>query len=161
MANKTLNNILDKIAELADQHQMINDHGNGHTSNVGQSLAENRQLNYPYLWTDYKDTKYIMTANQRGIAYKLYSFQVMVLDKFSPNVKNSEEVMSDTEGILSDIIQKLANDRKLREFMIEFTTLVAIPVRDEDKDGVEGWLVPIGFKIPYQFCHKNLPLIDS
>jgi hypothetical protein len=160
MPNKTLNNIIDKIEQLADQHEMLEDHGNGHTANVGQSLDENRQLLYPYLWTDYKDTKYILSKNQRGIAFKLYSFSVMVLDKYSPNVKNSQEVMSDTEYILSDIVQKLVNDRKLREFQIDVTAITALPVRDEDKDGVEGWLAVVAFKIPYQFCHKNLPITE-
>lgn len=157
---KTLNQILDKIEQIAEAHQMINDHGNGHTADIGTDREENRELVYPYLWTDYRDTQYILAQNNRGIAYKLYTVQMMVLDKYSPNAKNSQEVMSDTEGILSDVIQKLVNDRALRAFRVEIKTLVAQPVRDDEKDGVEGWMVAIAFKIPYQFCHKQLPIID-
>lgn len=155
--NKTLNNIVDKIADLADKHPMINDNGNGHTADIGTDRKTGKELVYPYVWTDYKDTRYILSKNARGISHKLYSLQVMVLDKYTPNAKNSQEVMSDTEGILSDIIQELANNRTLARFGIEFTSLTAVPVRDDEKDGVEGWLCPIAFKIPYSFCHKNLP----
>jgi len=162
MANKTLNNVTDKLDELAGKHPMINDVGSGHTTDIGTKREEGgRELVYPYLWYDYKDVRYVVTKNQRGIAYKLYTFQFMVMDKYTPNQINSKEVMSDTEGILSDFIQKLVNDRSLKEFIIEEGTIAGTPVRDDEKDGVEGWLIPLAFKIPYSFCAKNLPFLNG
>lgn len=142
---------------LAVAHPMINDYGNGHTSDIGFNREENRELDYPYLWTDYVDTQYILTQNARGIAYKLYVVSVTIMDKYSPNIKNSQEVMSDTEGLMADMIQKISNDPALREYRIQMTTYRGQPVRDEEKEGAEGWTAPLAFKIPYEYCHSNLP----
>lgn len=138
-------------------HPMLKDWGNGHVSAIGTSLEQNRQLVRPYLWTDYVSTGYVVAQNSRGIAYKIYTFSFTVLDKFTPNIKNSQEIMSDTEGYLSDFIQWLSNNPALREYRIQMQTYTAIPVRDDAKDGDEGWTCNVAFRIPYEFCYQNLP----
>ena len=158
--NKSLNNVTDRLKQLAEDHHMINDFGLGDTSDIGASKDEARELTYPYLWVDYAETKYAF-GNNRGIGYKIYTMSVLVVDKITPNVSNSTEVMSDTEGILSDVIQFISVDKTLRDFRIETADITAEPVSDEDKDGVEGWVARIPFKIPYAFCASELPFVGQ
>lgn len=158
MEGKTINQILDMVKSTVAAHNMLKDWGNGHVEAIGTSREENRPLVRPYLWTDYVSTEYIVMQNSRGIAYKVYTFSFTVLDKYTPNVKNSQEVMSDTEGMLSDFLQWLTNNPAMREFRIQMKSYTALPVRDDAKDGDEGWTCNVAFKIPYEFCYSNLPI---
>ena len=156
--NKTLNNITDALRELTVGHQMINDFGLGHTANIGTDrLDEGRQLAYPYLWVDYSGTRYAF-GGANNLAYKLYTMTVIVVDKYTPNLQNSSEVMSDTEGILSDVIAYISSHPDLAEFRLNLSEVSAEPVRDDEKDGVEGWMARLTFKIPYTLCYTGLPV---
>jgi len=156
--NKTLNNITDKIEELAEAHEMINDYSGGNTANMGTDVEEARDLKYPYLWWDYRDTGYLLTQNTRGIAEKVYAISVCIMDKMTPNINNTSEVMSDTEFILSNIVQKIANDKDLREFRLDYNNIQVLPVSDDEIDGAMGWCAVLNFKIPYDFCATQLPM---
>lgn len=155
--NKSLINITDQFRQLAQNHNMINDFGSGNTADIGQSREENRQLDYPYMWIDYSDTNYAIGQN-RGISAKLYTMSLTILDKYSPNVKNVEDVMSDVEEYISDIIQYYLNSPTMKEFRLDTNSITARPVEDEDKDGAIGWNALITFRIPYAFCASNLPI---
>lgn len=157
MESKSINQILDAVKAAVANYPMLKDWGHGHTSDIGTRRDEGRQLLRPFLWTDYVSTQYIVSSNARGIAYKIYTFSFTVLDKYTPNLKNSQEVMSDTEGMLSDFIQWFTNNRTLRDYRIQMQSYTAFPVRDEDKDGDEGWTCNVAFKVPYEFCFANLP----
>lgn len=157
MANSTINQILDTIKAAVSQYPMLKDWGCGHTSDIGVSREGSRQLLRPFLWNDYVSTQYVVASNARGIAYKIYTFSFTVVDKYTPNLKNSQEVMSDTEGMLSDFIQWFVNNPAFRDVRIQMQSYTAVPVRDEDKDGDEGWTCNVAFKIPYDFCFANLP----
>lgn len=156
--NKSLNNITDALEAFVEAHLQLKDIGFGHTSNIGVSLKDNRQLEYPFLHVDYSSTNYNLSANSRGISHKLYTMSLTVLDKYSPNTENSSEVMSDTEAMLADVVQYFMNSSTMKEFRLDVSSITAQPVRDEDKDGSEGWTALIPFKIPYQFCASNLPI---
>ena len=99
-----------------------------------------------------------MVGNGRGIGYKIYSMRLVVMDKYTPSSKNTTEVMSDTEGILSDFIQFLLTSSTTKDFRLDVTSIQGLPVRDSEVDGAEGWAGVIPFKIPYQFCATNLPM---
>lgn len=154
---KTINTLTDALKQFSLDHEQLKDFGLGHTSNIGKSLEENRQLEYPYLWIDYSDTRYSI-ASVKGIYEKLYTMSITILDKYSPNVKNSSDVMSDTEGILSDVIHFFMTSQAIKDFRINLATLTAQPTRDGDTFGAEGWTTLISFKIPYHLCNSNLPV---
>lgn len=156
--NKTLNQITDRLEQLSVDHHQINDFGHGDTSEIG--THQGRELGYPYMHIDYAETRYAF-GNNRGIGYKIYTMTVLVVDKITPNIYNSPEVMSDCEGILSDIIQFVSTDSTLRDFRIETADITADPVSDEDKDGTEGWVARIPFKIPYSYCATKLPFVGQ
>jgi hypothetical protein len=156
--NKTLINITDRLELLATEHDQIADFGLGDTSELG--TTDSRELEYPYLWVDYFESKYVF-GNNRGIGYKIYTMTLLVVDKITPNIGNTTDVMSDCEGIISDIVQFISTDPALRDFRLETDDIIAEPVSDEEKDGVEGWTVRIPFKIPYAYCANELPFVGA
>jgi len=157
MEKRSLNNVTDALMDFADKHRMINDSSLGHVANRGTKNQDGRQLLYPYMWIDYSTVTYDIVRT-KGIGFKLYSMQICVLDKHTPNVRNSPEVMSDTEAILADAVQFFMTSQAIKDFRLDLTNIVAQPVRDEDKDGVEGWCATLNFKIPYAFCVTSLPI---
>jgi len=156
----TLNVITDKLKELADCHQMINDFEVGETAARGYSDKQKKELIYPYLWVDYAPAL-LNIGQSRRISDKIYNLRLFVADKHTDNVKLDDEIMSDTEGILSDIISKVLEDPELKNIIINPGTITLTPAREETKDDVFGWIASVPFRVPYKFCYKDLPIIDK
>ena len=157
--NKTLNNITDKLEELANAHNMVNGFAVGDIANIGDDTQkeDSIKLEYPYVWVDY-DSITQGIGQTRGTQFLIYTLRLVVLDKYTPSSKNTMEVMSDTAGILNDFIQYISTHSELKEFRLSGSDVQILPVRDNEKDGAEGWTALIPFKIPYQFCASNLPM---
>jgi len=160
MLDKTLNNITDRLKLLSEEHLMLQDFNVGDTADIGTESENGRKLKYPYLHIDYANTNYSFGTG-RGIGFKLYTMTLVVLDKISDSITTSTESMSDTEGIISDIIQFITTDSSMRDFKIPVSSIVASPVADNTNDGTEGWTCQVGFKIPYGFCSSQLPFIKE
>ena len=157
--NKTLNNITDKLEELAEAHNMVNGFAVGDIANIGNDTQKDDsvKLEYPYVWIDY-DSITQGIGQTRGTQFLIYTLRLVVLDKYTPSSKNTMEVMSDTAGILNDFIQYISTHSDLKEFRLSGSDVQILPVRDNEKDGAEGWTALVPFKIPYQFCATNLPV---
>jgi len=155
--NNTLNNIIDRLERLADSHLQIQDFNCGNTADIGTKTEDGRELKYPFLHVDYSNTNYAF-GTSRGIGYKVYTMTLIVLDKISTNITESAETMSDTEGILSDVVQFISTDSTMRDFRIQTTDIDALPVADNTKDGTQGWTCELGFKVPYNWCASSLPI---
>lgn len=150
--NKTLNDIVDNLEALASSHLMLEDFNCGNTADIATM-----ELNYPYLHVDYSNTNYAFGTG-RGIGFKIYTMTLIVLDKISTNITDSAEIMSDTEGILSDVVQFISTDSTMRDFRIQTTDINALPVSDNTTDGTQGWTCELGFKVPYDWCASSLPI---
>ena len=166
MAKKdvSLRIITDKLREIANCHEMINGFEVGEEAVKGYSDDDeanegkgNKELSYPYLWVDYDSTSYDI-GEARSISSKTYSMRLFVADKQSDNIKSDKDIMSDTEGILSDIVQWLLSKEELRKIIVPNGRINATPTIDGTKDGAHGWSCTIPLKIPYVFCIENLPI---
>ena len=153
----TLNKIVDVIKAAADCHTMINDFHVGEDSSKGYNDDENRELIYPYLWMDFAPGSYEI-GQARQIQSKTYNIILFVADKQYDNIKNDVEILSDTEGILSDVIQYLLTKPELKQYMVNVGTITPNPGRDDTKDGVFGWTATIPLKVPYKHCYTSLPM---
>ena len=158
----TLNRVLDVIREIADNHEMIADFSIGDAATRGHNKGEDQddepeELDYPYLWADPASAGYEIGQN-RSISAKLYNISLFVADKHSDNAQNDTEILSDTEGILSDIVQFIATHPTLIQFGLPIGTIQANPSRHDTIHDVYGWEVIIPIKVPYKFCHTDLPI---
>lgn len=154
----SLNNITDLLRELADCHKMIKDFEIGEEAARGYSDKESRELKYPYLWVDYGPTN--LNINQRRVSDKTYNLRLFVADKHYDNEekKIDDEIMSDTEGILSDVVQYILTNKDLKRVMINDGVIQMQPAREETKDDVFGWFAVVPIRIPYQYCASELPI---
>lgn len=156
--NNTLNNIVDRLEQLAGQHLQIQDFNCGNTADIGTKTEDGRELKYPFLHVDYSNTNYEFGTG-RGIGSKIYTVTVLILDKISTNITEAAEIMSDTEAILSDVIQFVSTDSEMKNFRIQNTDINAQPVKDNTKNGTQGWACELNFNIPYDWCSSALPFV--
>jgi len=153
----TLNKIVDIIKAAAECHTMLNDVFVGEDSSKGFNDKEKRELNYPYLWVDFAPSSLVI-SDQKIIQTKVYNIVLFVADKQYDNIKNDVEILSDTEGILSDIIQYVLTNKELKEYT---TASGSIPVtfgRDATKDGVFGCTATFPIRVRYIHCANTLPI---
>lgn len=157
----SLRRVTDILKEVADCHKMINDFEVGEEAARGykddnEDGDGRRELKYPYLWVDYGSAGYDVGTG-RTIGAKIYTMRLFVADKQYENIKSDKDIMSDTEGILADVLQYLLSHPDLRKVIIAQGVLTALPAVEETKDNVYGWILNIPIKVAYPFCHTNLP----
>jgi len=161
--NITLNRILDVIREIAGGHKNLgpNHFSVGDAATRGHDKGEEsdnpKELDYPYLWADPAPSQLEIGAG-RTISAKIYNISLFCADKHSDDAQNDTEILSDTEGILSDIIQYIASSPLLRQFGLPVGNLVMNPSRHTTIHEAYGWEVVIQIKVPYKFCHSELPI---
>lgn len=159
----TLNRVLDVIKEIALAHTNL---GDGHFS-IGDAATRGhikgeeddnpRELLYPYLWADPASTQYEI-GQSRQIASKIYQISLFCADKHSDNAQNDTEILSDTEGIISDIVQYIAGSPLLKQYGLPISVLNANPSRHTTIHEVYGWEIIISIKVPYKYCYNSLPI---
>lgn len=153
----TLNKIVDKIKAAAECHKMLNDVFVGEESAQGFNDKEKRELNYPYLWIDFAPANLVISQN-KILQTKIYNIILFVADKQFDNIKNDVEILSDTEGILSDIIQYMLTNPDLKQYTTQAGTIAVTFGRDGTKDGVFGCTATFPVRVPYSHCYKTLPI---
>lgn len=164
--NITLNRVLDVIREIAGNHGMLNGFSIGDAATRGHEKGqesktdtpdEPKELKYPYLWADPSATGWEI-GQGRAISAKLYSISLFCADKHVDDAGNDTEILSDTEGILSDIVQYIATHPTLKMFGLPVGVISANPSRHTTIHEVYGWEAIIQIKVPYKFCHSDLPI---
>ena len=161
--NITLNRIFDIFKQLAGCHKQLADFSvgdvatRGHKKDNNELTPERSEMKFPYLWIDPTGVVYDI-GNSKQIVAKNYLINIFVADKHQDNSFNDEEILSDTEGILSDLIQWILTNPELRSFTTNVTTLTPQPARHATRDEVFGWEVVFTIRVPYKFCYSNLPI---
>lgn len=163
----SLNVLLDVIEEIADSHKMVADfsigdaatrgHDKGQREETGGQEEEPEEMKYPYVWADPVTTGY-QIGQARSIAAKTYSVSIFVADKHSDDAENDTEILSDTEGILSDIIQYIATHPTLKKFGLPVGVISANVARHTTIHEAYGWEAVLAVQVPYKFCYNRLPI---
>lgn len=157
----SLRRLIDILRNLADCHKMINGFEVGEEAARGYSddneAGTKGELEYPYLWVDYVNVGYEIGAG-RNLSSRKYLLRLFVADKQYDNIKSDKDIMSDTEGIMGDIIQHLLTFPDLKNVILDPGIYNAIPAVDATKDGVKGWILDLPLKTPNKFCHTDLPI---
>lgn len=154
--NISLNNITDLLKEIAQKHNMLKGFEIGEEASEGYSDKERKELDYPYLWVDYAAAS--LNVSNGRISDKVYNLRLFVADKHYNNIKSADEIMNDTEAILSDVIQWVLTNPELKGILMPAGSISISPAKEDTKDDVFGWFGSIPFRIPYKYCYNNLPI---
>lgn len=154
MAYITVNQIIDVFRDIANRHLMINDFGNGPTYNIGAA----DELKFPYLWVENGDINTVFSVN--GMKEKRLTFNLFLMDKINKGDDNFDEVVSDTEFILSGIIQEFSQlPFYVQNKLSLFTDINLTPVVEATDDNVNGWQATISLKIPIPYTYCEMPIL--
>ncbi len=161
----SLRRLTDILREVADCHKMLKGFEVGEEAAKGYSDDNEagtgkQELAYPYLWVDYGSVGYEV-GDGRNFSTKTYNMRLFVADKQYENIKSDKDIMSDTEGILSDIVQYLLGEPSLKKVIIAQGSITALPAREETKDNVYGWVLDLPIRVASAFCHSDLPIVPK
>lgn len=127
----TLNNVIDLFRNIVTAHYYLRGFGFGNIFEQNGSLKEG--LEYPLLWVvPLESTPFLQTKQRR--------FNLIVVDKVKKDKSNRNEVWSDTEQAMDDIVKILryeSDDYELKN------DPVSDPIDEQYADWVTGWASPI------------------
>lgn len=144
----TLNNLITDLTSIGNNHDQVETVTNG-------TLAEfslNKDDRFPVLHF----SPGVTTASGKEI---IYSVDILVADIAQDNGDDRDEILSDTNQILLDVI---------REFRLPATTIsrykytinddIALePFIDDNVDRCTGWLATLEIKVPFDDCASDSP----
>jgi hypothetical protein len=164
----TLQRIFDIIREIAEKHEMIADNDVGDNATRGHSKGQNKdepeevphELAFPYLFTDVVGTD-IVVGQGGSIQAKKYKINLFVADKHSDNAKNDEDILSDTDQILTDLLIYINQNPELRQFIMEIGTTSLTPARHTTIQEAYGFQCVLIVKVQAAVCWELLPFTDA
>lgn len=139
----TFNNLKQLFNNIADAHYQIKDFGFG---DLWEIEGTNSNL-YPRLWVVPQDSNILGNVVQR-------SFKFIVMDLVDKGEEIENEVLSDTEQILVDIIKILKNE-SFKYNVINDPQLV--PFTEQHGDDVSGWAADIIIETDYNNAYCDVP----
>lgn len=163
--NISLQRIFDVIQAIAANHKMIADNDIGDKASRGSSKGQEqnetpRELEFPYLFTDVVGVDYV-TGQNMTIQAKTYKINLFVADKHSDNAENDNDILSDTESILSDLIIYISQNQTLRNFIISIGTTQATSARHTTIQEAYGFQCVLNIKVKAAICWESLPFTDA
>lgn len=131
----TLNQVLNILRTICNDHAQINSFVFGHISEISASEQEQ----YPLVWCDVNDSQ--MSERMFTLNLSLY-----VLDIQRADGSNEVDVLSDTLSIGRDLIAALNNPIYQDYFNVQFDVNFG-QVREGFPDVVDGWKLNIGLEL--------------
>lgn len=142
---KTLNNIIQYFSDFATNHLQLNDFGFGNIFELNGEIKPG--LNYNLLWVVPIDSLTTEQTKQRR-------FLILVLGLVKKDFSNRDEVWSDTEQILDDLIKKL---RIEEEYFDLVGDPLLTPVSEKHGDWVTGWQSEIVIETEFNSQPCDIP----
>lgn len=131
----TLNQVLNILRTICNDHAQINSFVFGHISEISASEQEK----YPLVWCDVNDSQ----MSERMFTLNL---SLHVLDIQRADGSNEVDVLSDTLSIGRDLIAALNNPIYQDYFNVQFDVNFG-QVREGFPDVVDGWKLDIGLEL--------------
>jgi len=164
----TLQRIFDIIREIAVKHKMIADNDVGDNATRGHSKGQNKdepdevphELLFPYLFTDVVGTDLIV-GQGGSIQAKTYKINLFVADKHSDNAQNDEDILSDTDSILTDLLIYISQNPELKQFIMGVGTTSLTPARHTTIQEAYGFQCVLSIKVRAAVCWELLPFTDA
>lgn len=131
----TLNQVLNILRTICNDHAQINSFVFGHISEISASEQEQ----YPLVWCDINDSQ----MSERMFTLNL---SLHVLDIQRADGSNEVDVLSDTLSIGRDLVAALNNPIYQDYFNVQFDVNFG-QVREGFPDVVDGWKLDIGLDL--------------
>ena len=143
----TLNQIIDKIKAQAESHKMVNKFAVG----AEFDFAVDEVKYYPIVWL--VPNGFTFNTDQRLVSYQ---FAMMVMDRTFESSSNTIEVLSDSAGIIIDIVTLLKRNVSDADFEISVSGN-AEPFYDSKLDVVAGHVIDFVINTPYLESYCDIP----
>jgi hypothetical protein len=155
----THNQIIQLLKSIAINHEQINSIGFGNIyENESDRLLIYKKPDtntpvYPLLWADVKSAKVIKLESQT--IYTIYMMDIINKDN-----SNQNEVLSDMQQVMLDIIAYLQDPAFDELFFVDISSTMN-PFIDNLGDEVAGWQMDLTFRVPYLADRCAIPLTNN
>jgi len=143
----TLNQIIEKIKTQAESHKMVGKFAVG----AEFDFAVDEVKYYPLVWL--VPNGFTFNTEQRLVSY---NFAMLVMDRQFESSSNTIEVLSDTAGIIVDIVTLLKRNVTESDFDINVNGQ-AEPFFDSKTDVVAGFGLDFVINTPYLESYCDIP----
>ena len=143
----TLNQIIEKIKTQAQSHKMVGKFAVG----AEFDFAIDEVKYYPLVWL--VPNGFTFNTEQRLVSY---NFAMLVMDRQFESSSNTIEVLSDTAGIIVDIVTLLKRNVTESDFDINVNGQ-AEPFFDSKTDVVAGFGLDFVINTPYLESYCDIP----
>ena len=143
----TLNQIIEKIKTQAESHKMVGKFAVG----AEFDFAVDEVKYYPLVWL--VPNGFTFNTDQRLVSY---NFAMLVMDRQFESSSNTIEVLSDTAGIIIDIVTLLKRNVTDSDFDINVNG-TAEPFFDSKSDVVAGFGIDFVINTPYLESYCDIP----
>lgn len=141
----TLNQLINQIKTLSENHPMINTFGEG---DIYDYVDNGGEINYPVMWVVQQNHSYTNNAMQ-------YSLQFVFADLLLEDKSNRLQLQSDQMQVAMDILSKLKLDNTY-EFSIS-NNITIETFQERFDDFTAGVSMIINFVDPYPFNYCTFP----
>jgi len=143
----TLNQIIKTIQTKAESHKMVGKFAVG----ADFDFAVDEVKYYPIVWL--VPNGFTFNTDTRLVSYQ---FALMVMDRTFESSSNTIEVLSDTAGIIIDIVTLLKRNVTENDFDINVNG-TAEPFYDSHNDVVAGHIIDFTIDTPYLESYCDIP----
>ena len=143
----TLNQIITKIKSQAESHKMVGRFAVG----AEFDFAVDEVKYYPLVWL--VPNGFTFNTETRLVSY---NFAMLVMDRTFESGSNTIEVLSDTAGIIVDIVTLLKRNVTDEDFEI-VVSATAEPFYDSRTDVVGGYGIDFVVNTPYLESYCDIP----
>ena len=143
----TLNQIIAKIKTQAESHKMVGKFAVG----AEFDFAVDEVKYYPLVWL--VPNGFTFNTEQRLVSY---NFAMLVMDRQFESSSNTIEVLSETAGIIIDIVTLLKRNVTETDFDIN-VNVTAEPFFDSKNDVVAGHGIDFVINTPYLESYCDIP----
>jgi hypothetical protein len=141
----TLNQIIQTIQTKAESHKMVGKFAVG----ADFDFAVDEVKYYPIVWL--VPNGFTFNTDTRLVSYQ---FALMVMDRTFESSSNTIEVLSDTAGIIIDIVTLLKRTDADFEIQVSGT---AEPFYDSRLDVISGHVIDFAIDTPYLESYCDIP----
>lgn len=144
----TLNNIRALFENIAESHYQLNGFGFGSIFEMNGTIKPG--ISYPCLWVTPVTS---MTTDQTQVR----TLNLLVINRLDKDKNNRDEIWSDCELILNDVIKILRNESDDYELVGEPSME---PLDEEHGDWVAGWGAQVQIQTMFDNNYCDIPSSD-
>jgi len=150
--NTTYNNVIDSLSCVSISHQKVNSVSTGDIENIDTSGI-----------TKYPLVHIVPTSVDAGVNQLTYNFNVLAMDLVQTDESNEQEVLSDTLGILTDIVAQYKQGANLGIYpdnkgvyaQIDDVDFSLEPFTERFDNVVSGWNLSFSITLPHNYFTCN------